>query len=158
MEILLTSSECRRKTILDHFGHSVVEPSNPSHMCCDIHRQKCNCSTCFSTGYVVSDIQKLTLSGDETESSEDNRGILLDDTDTPVKLYHELLTYRYKLTSGRTCVGSVSLSTGFSNELIDGVLKLFNELHSVEDIMELLPVYSRENAEAIFLIICKYRC
>ena len=109
MEILLTSSECRRKTILDHFGHSVVEPSNPSHMCCDIHRQKCNCSTCFSTGYVVSDIQKLTLSGDETESSEDNRGILLDDTDTPVKLYHELLTYRYKLTSGRTCVGSVSI-------------------------------------------------
>ena len=50
------------------------------------------------------------------------------------------------------------LSTGFSNKLIDGVLKLFNELHSVEDIMELLPVYSRENAEAIFLIICKYRC
>ena len=93
----------------NHFGHSVVEPSNPSHMCCDIHRQKYNCSTCFSSGYVVSDIENLTLSGEETESSEDNRGILLDDTDTPVKLYHELLTLRYKLTSGRTCVGSVSI-------------------------------------------------
>lgn len=157
MRRLVTSSECRRKTILDHFGHSVVELSNPSHICYDIHRQKCNCNTCFFTGYVVSDIQNLTISGNETESSEDNRDILLDGTDTPVKLYHKVLAYRYKLTSVRTCVGSVSLSTGFSNELIDGVLKLFNELHSVEDIMELLPVYSRENAEAILLIICKYR-
>ena len=69
----------------------------------------------------------------------------------------ELELFRMGLMSGRSCVGSVSLSSGFSINLIDAVLEHIHQLNSPEDRVTRLPVFSLANAEAIYSIISKYK-
>ena len=152
MRTLVTSSECRRQIILQYFGYSIEDPVNPVLMCCDIHKSQCKCSSCTTDDGSDEALRNMNISAciSDTEVHEDL-------PTPPLALYNDLLEYRQNLSSGRTCVGSVSLSSGFSIELIDAVFKSFNEIDSVDHIMEHLPVFSRANAEVIYKILCKYK-
>ena len=56
------------------------------------------------------------------------------------------------LGTSRSCVGSVSLSTGFSVELVDTTVQNFEHLDSVGSILSCLPVFSEDNAKAIDIL------
>ena len=75
--------------------------------------------------------------------------------DVQADIKRDLICYRHKLQGelGRSTVGSVALTSGFSVSLIDLVSKHLPELTSVEKVEEILPVYSREIAGKIFDII-----
>ena len=71
--------------------------------------------------------------------------------------HSELEAYRVSLQFGKSCVGGVTLSTGFSLELIDLTVQNCHKLVSVEAALEqLLPVFSRENAEIIYNIVSRH--
>ena len=70
----------------------------------------------------------------------------------------DLIQYRANLQRelGRSTVGGVGLSSGFSIALIDLALQHLPELTSVEKVEAILPVYSQEIASEIFCIIQKH--
>ena len=47
----------------------------------------------------------------------------------------------------------MSLSTGFSLELVDKAVQNFENLDSIGSILSYLPVFSEDNAKAIFDIL-----
>jgi len=63
------------------------------------------------------------------------------------------LSFRGTLVTSRSCVGGVSLSTGFSLELVDTAVRNIAHLDSIESILSYLPVFSEDNAKAIFYIL-----
>ena len=70
------------------------------------------------------------------------------------KLRKLLLDYRQLLHgSGSTCVGSISLSTGFSLELVDLVIEHAVELTTIEEVKSKLPLFSNDHADFIFNIV-----
>ena len=74
---------------------------------------------------------------------------------TQIKM--DLIQYRVNLQRelGRSTVGSVGFSSGFSIELIYLVLQHLTQLPSVEKVETILPVYSHEIATDIFCVIQK---
>ena len=68
----------------------------------------------------------------------------------------ELEAYRASLIFGKSCVGGVTLSTGFSLELINLTILHCNKLDSVDRVKELVPVFSKQNAEVVYAIVSKY--
>lgn len=61
-------------------------------------------------------------------------------------------SYSERLGTSRSFVGNVSLSTGFSLELIDIAVENLEQLTSVNDTVSFLPVFREENARVIFEI------
>lgn len=55
--------------------------------------------------------------------------------------------------SGPSCVGGVSLATGFSMELIDMIVHSAEELTSMNEIKARLPIFNDEHAKTILVIL-----
>lgn len=137
----------------EYFGYSTESMISPSHLCCDIHKAHCTCPSCTAGHYeTLQHLENLNIS--PTTTNTDSSVSL---PDPPIAMYEELLEYRQQIYSGRSCVGSVSFSTGFSIELIDAVMSSFHNINSLDFIMDYLPVFSKSNAEAIYSIVCKYK-
>ena len=73
------------------------------------------------------------------------------------KLQDKLTSYWLTLDYGRSCIGSTSLSSGFSVELIELVCTSFNELNSFDDVATKMPVFTKGNAMVILDILKKYK-
>lgn len=73
------------------------------------------------------------------------------------KLRQDLIDYRLSLYgSGRSCVGGVTLATGFSIQLIDIIVGNALCLTSVERVIMDFPVFSAAHAQVIYNIVQKY--
>ena len=96
-----------------------------------VDRSNCTCELC----------KTLTEIGDSETVSEDDH------------FRQMILQFRNNLGSSRSCVGRVSLSTGFSLQLIEMAVNKMGCLDSIENILSSLPVYRKVNAETIFDIL-----
>ena len=56
---------------------------------------------------------------------------------------------------GKSCTGSISLTSGISIEVIDLVIKHAHYLTSIEDNQTKLPLFNNEHAVAIFRMLKK---
>lgn len=147
-----STDQCRREIILSYFGYHSNHIFSPTHICCDYHKSVCQCDNCW-----VENVMEL-------ESSFREIGI----TESPVPpaqldqhklrlLHNDLISHHLSLDPGRSCIGSTSLSSGFSTKLVDLVCSKFHELNSLADILEKLPVFTNGNAKAILAILTKYK-
>ena len=154
MRELATTNKCKREIILRYFGHEPPKRSN-LHSCCDFHKTVCKCKTCMASlsegleGCSISSasdsIMTDYLSDEPCVTQRQKEGIRA-----------ELEAYRASLIFGKSCVGGVTLSTGFSLELINLTILHCNKLDSVDRVQELLPVFSKQNAEVVYAIVSKY--
>ena len=93
--------------------------------------------------------------GEAEASSVDNHEVL--SKSKAQKLRQDLIDYRLSLHgSGRSCVGGVTLATGFSIELIDTIIENALCLTSMESVLMDFPVFSAANAQASYNIVQKY--
>lgn len=142
--------------ILNYFAFKSPTRSGPLHECCDFHENLCNCDDCVISGVATifeeGSIQDVTTS---TEVCEDIPQL---PPDLELKLREELYLFRLSLPgTGRSSVGGTSLSSGITLDLIDQVVKNVHLLTS-EKIEEILSMFSRKSAAAIWKIIQKYFC
>ena len=148
---------CKRKIILDYVGHKVPKRANPQHSCCDFHKFNCNCVTCLENilSKEMEDVSfEVSCTGLEPQANSLSTSVhVTPDQQYAIRL--ELEAYRVSLQFGKSCVGGVTLSTGFSLELINLTVQNCHKLKSAEVVQELLPVFSRENAELIYNIVSK---
>lgn len=147
IKFVKTTSDCKREIILQYFGYQAPNRTDGGHDCCDYHRSICSCELCLieakKPNFVPEvDLQSTVPDGSITVSKEQR------------DLFRQrLLTFRDTLGTSRSCVGSVSLSTGFSLELVDAAVQNIEHLDSFGSILSSLPVFSEDNAKAIFDIL-----
>lgn len=155
MRNYVQQKNCKRKFILNYFGYKIPERGLPEHTCCDSHQ--CTCDDCL-----LSDVAMLLVDPEDSNDETCNSSTHLEDISVHRVLNEEEISIirkqleQYRLTlhgHGRSCVGGITLATGFSFELIDNVIEQAATLKSVEDVMLRLPVFSRTHAEAIFDIV-----
>lgn len=147
IKFVKSTSDCKREIILQYFGYHAPDRTDGGHDCCDYHRNICSCEFCVSEAkkpkYVPEvDLQSTAPTGSITVSKE-QRDLFC----------QRLLSFCDTLGTSRSCVGSVSLSTGFSLELVDTAVQNIEHLDSVGSILSYLPVFSEDNAKAIFDIL-----
>lgn len=158
MRDYVQKSQCKREMILRYFGFNVPPRSGAGHECCDYHQQNCDCDDC-----VISHVSKMfvdsTMHTEEADTADTPERECLKqlEPDVEAKLREELDLFRLSLPgSGRSSVGSISLSSGISIDIIDKVVQNVFFITSVEEIESRFPVYSRMNATAIWAIVQKY--
>ena len=150
---------CKREKILSYFGYT-VPVRTPDHLCCDFHEQRCRCYDCLLSS--ASSMFERNAISDKDKSTPTCGSEAL--TDTPhttalsseqkANLIERLVNYRHSLHgSGKSCVGSVSLCTGFSIALINLVVEHASELSSIEEVKSKLPIYDNDHAVVIFQIL-----
>lgn len=156
MRTFVKSEECKRKMILNYFGHNV--PCIPfDHICCDFHSRQCQCDDCELVS-AVNQVENLCVQQQPTNAEEVNEGNISISSEVEENIRQDLIDYRMQLQRdiGRSTVGSVALSSGFSIQLIDLTLQRLPELTSVKKVKTNLPVYSNEIAARLFSIIQKH--
>ena len=137
-----TNTKCKREMILNYFGHKLSQRAGPDHLCCDYHQQHCQCDDCI----LVSAVQAFDLHRSKNILPAANTSNSLNSKQRD-NIRQELLEYRISLhSSGKTCVGSITLASGFGLELVDMVIARAAELTSVDKIKRELPVFNEEHA------------
>ena len=158
MRDYVSTSLCRRKIIMAHFDTSVPEYWNGMHMhhCCDNCALSCECDNCACNRQfdnLTSSLSASQISGPPILSTGSSMG--LNDL-TSQQLRSDLLRFRMSLSPDITSVG-ISLTTGFSMELVDTVQANFVQINSLEDVLNQLPLFSNKHGEEIWKIISKYK-
>jgi hypothetical protein len=160
MKDFVSSSSCKRKLILNYFGHD-KETSLANHLCCDNDAAQCTCDEC-SESVLSEQLSQSTLKTilpvSIDEDYDDDVGVKLLSISNSQKdqVRHTLENFMESLYFGPSCVGGVSLATGFTPYLIDKVVEQCEQLISVEAVEHSLPVFSKENAKIIFDIVKKF--
>lgn len=151
-----TAQSCKRKTILDYLEHEVPKRTI-LHSCCDFHKLNCNCETCIENT-IVEEMGECSIKPPAKEISANSLSTCLVPVtpDQQDEICSEREAYRASLQFGKTWVGGVTLSTGFSLELIVMTIEHCDKLVSVEIVEEILPVFSRRNAEVIYDIVSRH--
>lgn len=146
--------QCKRKAILTHFGH-LMPPLAIEHNCCDIHKEVCCCDDCVCLAACnVTAEDKDNTNSPDTSSPNTHQPL---NVEQMTRLREELYSFRLSLPgTGRTCVGSTSLVTGVSLELLEQIAQNASTFSSIEDLSEKLPFFSHEHALSIWDILNKY--
>lgn len=154
----VTSNKCKREIILSYFGYKPPKRVGVDHTCCDFHKQNCQCEDCL----LISAAEQLELKesigyhAPSTLNAQPSAATTSLNSEQQDKLREELLDFRLSLHgSGKTCVGSITLASGFGMELIDMVIARATDLTSVDKIKTELPIFDEEHAMAIFNILQK---
>ncbi len=120
MKDLVLSTGCKRKLILNYFGHDLIqENSMPIHSCCDSDAAVCDCDECV--GIVLShQLQESLLMETNVHDDEDDclqlPSISYSQKD---QIRNALQKHMETLYFGPSCVGGISLATGFTPDLVD---------------------------------------
>ncbi|CAB3980396.1 ATP-dependent DNA helicase Q1 [Paramuricea clavata] len=128
-ELVTVADKCKREIILDYFGYKVANWIKPEHTCCDFHQQKCSCDDCVLSS--AAELLENANSGvldpsvindpDYMEAVEERSLSLTTEQKDLLKGY--LLNYKQFLHGyGKSCVGSVGLSTGLIWSLLTQLL------------------------------------
>lgn len=152
------ADKCKREIILNHFGYKLPKRHGPEHDCCDYHQGKCHCDDCILCS--VAEMMDITApdmpsSPNEVVALEPVGERLSTLTQTQKDLLQGyLLNYRQFLHGyGKSCVGSVGLTYGFSLELVETIMNDACVLRSLDDVKSKLPVFNEDHAFAIFEIL-----
>ena len=152
MREYVKSDKCKREMILSHFGYKPPKRVEADHTCCDHHRKNCQCEDCL----LVHAVEGIDFKESINTSTTTTKSLSKEQNE---KLREELLNFRASLHgSAKTCVGSISLASGFSMELVDLVIASAPELTSLGKIKAELPVFDEDHAKAIHEILTKNTC
>ena len=152
---LVKAEKCKRGVILNYFGYELPKRTGPDHTCCDFHQQRCCCDDCILTAASeMMENAQITGSDDNVllgsrEAAHQTTAALTMKQKTLLKGY--LLSYRQFLHGyGKSCVGSVGRSAGFSLELVDAIIEHACELTSIDTVKSKLPLFDNDHAHVIF--------
>lgn len=145
-----TKSEdtCLRQIILSEFDDSENDLIN-SHNCCTICHQKCHCGVTECVVPLLNLADKKTCTKGATSCK--SRKV---DSNQKQLLQELLEDFRDELAAqGRSYFLPSEYSTGFSTMLIKAVLKKCKFLFTLDDVIELVPVYKKDHAVEILCMI-----
>mgnify|MGYP002804227815 FL=1 len=140
MKDLVFSTCCKRKLILNYFGHDLIrENTMPIHLCCDNDAAIRNCNEC--TGIILSHkLQETSLvQANIPDDADDCLKLLSISCAQKDQIRNALEKHMESLYFGPSCVGGMFLATGFTPGLVDKTIEC-----------------CKENATVIFDIVGKF--
>ena len=155
MREYVKSEKCKREMIMSYFGFSPLPLKGELHECCDYHAKHCNCENCLLSN--MASLMDPPLAYNLTTQAPDKEIPSILTTEEKNKLYEELVQFRLSLPGhGRTSVGSTSLSSGVTMELINQIVDRAHTFSSAGDIEDCLPIFSHSHALSIWNIVKQY--
>lgn len=123
------SDKCKREMILSYFGYEPPTWEGPDHLCCDFHKNQCQCDDCILASAAQSlELQETTQHQSSATPQFDEPTAVLN-AQQKAELRDELIEFRPSLHgSGKKCLGSISLASGFGMSLVDLVVAHANAL------------------------------
>ena len=157
MRELVTGKGCKRKVILNYFGHILVRSNNSViHHCCDNDASKCECKECTENTLSLQ-LEKAGVQDTIVPDDCPNYLKQLSISNTQkLKIRNALEQYMQSLYFGPSCVGGMTLATGFTKSLIDKTMEHCEYLVSIDAVEHFLPVFSRENTIVILDIVKRF--
>lgn len=154
MRAYVQTTKCKREMILSYFGFQL--PCLPIvHECCDFHRKSCDCDDCLQD--IMEEIQLKESEKEGVTATTSSVTNTLSESEMN-QLYEELQTFRLSLPgTGPSCVGSTSLVTGITLDLLKDITQNATAFCGVEDLEENLPLFSHSHALSIWEILRKYQ-
>lgn len=152
----LKTKECRRKTLLKHFGSGNFTISGPLHTCCDNCAKRCDCSSAECSTYtlfIISDKENLDSSLQEKRKVKDSEKKQLKDLLTK---YHKSLVMELLRKSAFGHVKSLTnLSSllGFSELQIEQVVINCETLFCLEDVLRSIEIWDMRHAKKILDVL-----
>ena len=141
---------------MGYFGFTPLPRSGELHECCDYHKKLCTCEDCLLSNIAFLMDPPMPPSDVGTQAHDEEPSTSLN-PDQKNKLYEDLVNFRQSLSGhGRTSVGSTSLSSGVTIELITKIVENAHSFSSAEDIEESLPIFSHTHAIHIWKIVEQY--
>lgn len=153
MREYVKSDKCKREKIMSYFRFS---PKGKLHECCDYHAKLCDCEDCILSHMASLMDPPLDHKTRQSCKSEEIPPSNLT-TEEQNKLYEELVNFRLSLPGhGRTSVGSTSLSSGVTIELINEIVGKAHTFSSAGDIEDSLSIFCHSHAISIWNIVKRY--
>ena len=146
-EYAKTESKCLRKLLLSEFEATSMD-SKEAHDCCVVCHSKCKC---VGQGCQVDLLKVITEEAPKKLKQKKTRNV---DPTQKEELRELLDDYQEELKKWcRGYVLSSESTTGFSNSLTNSVLKTCKYIFSVDDVIDLNPVFSKRHAYDILHMI-----
>jgi len=152
----LRTKECRRKTLLKHFGNDNFTISGPLHTCCDNCAERCNCSSAECSTYTlfaVTDKKNLDSSVQKKRKVKDSQKKELK---IALVKYHKSLVMELIRKSAYGHVKSltnVNSLLGFSELQIEQVVSNCETLFCLEDVMKTVEIWDMCHAKTILDVL-----
>lgn len=152
----LKTKECRRKTLLKHFGIEHLTISGSIHTCCDNCVSRCNCSATECSNYTLFVVDDNT----HLESSLQKKRQVNDSQKKELKRalvkYHKSLLMKLIGKSAHGHVKSLTnLNTllGFSEIQIEQVVDNCENIFCLEDVMRTVEIWDMCHAKTILDVL-----
>lgn len=153
-EYVCESDKCKRDIMLEYFGFSSFPRNSDNlHDCCDYHEKFCTCEDCLLSSMQLvlnpSSHKEFLQASDEEMPTRFNLT-----AEQKGKPYEKLVKFRLSQSGhGRTSVGTTSLSSGITIEMINEFYEKAHTFSSVEDIEERLPVFIHNHGVAFWNVL-----
>lgn len=120
MREYVKSEKCKREMIINCFGFSPLPLKGQFHECCEYHEKCCNCENCLLSN--MASLMDPLLAYKWTTHTPDEEIPSNHLSTEEKKRYEEIVQFRLSLPGhSRTSVGSTSLRSGVTTELINHI-------------------------------------
>ena len=150
MKDFLHLQECRRQSLMHHFGFVSNKTNSILHLCCDICASSCNCGSDDCGKYWSAEVSKFIVNNESyrtrkvrDEQKQDLQTHLLD----YVSLLQHSNTSDYKVP----CCPSVILE--FNSFHVQQVLNICHLLFTMKDVLKHCEIWHKKYATAIMKIL-----
>ena len=168
------SQICRRVTLLTAIQNPRIQPLHILGIldrCCDICAKICRClCTCADTctcdegcigpeSYLTEAEKMLENEVDMQKPIHENSKIYADITDDDRQLFkdglHQIQSSLIGQFAAKDAIIETGFATGFTDELINGLVTYMEYISSVDMIMEYFPIFNPEHAEHVYAMLAK---
>ena len=140
---------CRRVMLMTYFKEKINSP-DLKRECCDVCQKSCQCTGCIKGSLNSASLVHVAESIDLAVGDVPALSRQVDDSD---RLFLQQMLSEIKIEAGSSIFGTVGLSCGLDDEVIEAIANECQYIFSIDYIMANFPVFSKELAVEILKVV-----
>ena len=140
---------CRRVMLMTYFKEKINSP-NLKHECCDVCQKSCQCTGCIKGSLNSASLVHVAESIDLAVGHVPALSRQVDNSD---RQFLQQMLSEIKIKAGSSIFGTVGLSCGLDDEVIEAIANECQYIFSIDYIMANFPVFSKELAVEILKVL-----
>ena len=140
---------CRRVMLMTYFKGKINSP-DLKRECCDVCQKSCQCTGCIKGSLNSASLVHVAESIDLAVGDVPALSRQVDDSD---RQFLQQMLSEIKIEAGSSIFGTVGLSCGLDDEVIEAIANACQYIFSIDYIMANFPVFSKELAVEILKVV-----
>ena len=140
---------CRRVMLMTYFKGKINSP-DLKRECCDVCQKSCQCTGCIKGSLNSASLVHVAESIDLAVGDVPALSRQVDDSD---RQFLQQMLSEIKIEAGSSIFGTVGLSCGLDDEVIEAIANECQYIFSIDYIMANFPVFSKELAVEILKVV-----